>query len=131
MIGAFDLDRHSRTRNEQQSNNNNSLFLQEYRSHNLSYVVERFSQLLASLKSPNRYDYIIVDYASALDDIGLAAAILSPFVVVASEADDISFEAMDETLATRSPSPCPTRRTAITTSSSHSSPSTRTPTCGR
>jgi hypothetical protein len=45
-----------------------------------------------------RYDYIIVDCASAFDDIGLAAAILSPFVVVVSEADDISFEAMDETL---------------------------------
>lgn len=83
---------------EQQSNINNSLFLREYRSHNLSYVVERFSQLLANLKALDRYDYIIVDCASAFDDIGLAAAILSPFVVVASEADDISFEAMDETL---------------------------------
>jgi cellulose biosynthesis protein BcsQ len=83
---------------EQQSNINNSLFLREYRSHNLSYVVERFSQLLANLKGLDRYDYIIVDCASAFDDIGLAAAILSPFVVVASEADDISFEAMDETL---------------------------------
>jgi cellulose biosynthesis protein BcsQ len=83
---------------EQQSNINNSLILREYRSHNLSYVVERFSQLLASLKALGRYDYIIVDCASAFDDIGLAAAILSPFVVVASEADDISFEAMDETL---------------------------------
>ena len=83
---------------EQQSNINNSLFLREYRSHNLSYVVERFSQLLAKLKALGRYDYIIVDCASAFDDIGLAAAILSPFVVVASEADDISFEAMDETL---------------------------------
>ena len=83
---------------EQQSNINNSLFLREYRSHNLSYVVERFSQLLANLKALGRYDYIIIDCASAFDDIGLAAAILSPFVVVASEADDISFEAMDETL---------------------------------
>ena len=83
---------------EQQSHINNRLFLREYRSHNLSYVVERFSQLLANLKVLNRYDYIIVDCASAFDDIGLAAAILSPFVVVASKADDISFEAMDETL---------------------------------
>lgn len=83
---------------EQQSNINNSLFLREYRSHNLSYVVERFSQLLANLKALERYDYIIIDCASAFDDIGLAAAILAPFVVVASEVDDISFEAMDETL---------------------------------
>ncbi len=83
---------------EQQSNINNSLFLREYRSHNLSYVVERFSLLIGALKALNRYDYIIVDCASAFDDIGLAAAILSPFVVVVSEADDISFEAMDETL---------------------------------
>jgi len=83
---------------EQQSNVNNSLFLREYRSHNLSYVVERFSLLVGALKEMNRYDYIIVDCASAFDDIGLAAAILSPFVVVVSEADDISFEAMDETL---------------------------------
>ncbi len=83
---------------DQQSNINNSLFLREYRSQNLSYVVERFSQPLASVKALKRYNYIVVDCASAFDDIGLAAAILSPFVVVASEADDISFEAMDETL---------------------------------
>ena len=83
---------------EQQSSINNSLFLREYRSHNLSYVVERFSLIVGALKQLNRYDYIIVDCASAFDDIGLAAAILSPFVVVVSEADDISFEAMDETL---------------------------------
>ena len=83
---------------KQQSNINNSLFLHEYRSHNPSCVVEHFSQLLANLKALGQYDYIIVDCASAFDGIGLAAATLPPFVVVASETDDISFEAMDKTL---------------------------------
>ena len=69
---------------EQQPSISNSIFLRESRNHNLSSVVERFS--------------IILDCASAFDDVGLAASILSPFVVIVSEADDISFETMDDSL---------------------------------
>ena len=83
---------------EQQSSISSSIFLRERSGHNLSLVVERFSLLISAIKSLNHYDYIIVDCASAFDDIGLAASILSPFVVVVSETDDISFEAMDDTL---------------------------------
>jgi cellulose biosynthesis protein BcsQ len=83
---------------DQQSTISNNIFLRESQDHNLRKIVERFSRLIAAIKSLNRYDYIIVDCASAFDDIGLAASILSPFVVVTSEADDISFEAMDDTL---------------------------------
>ncbi|MDP6776688.1 MAG: ParA family protein [Candidatus Latescibacteria bacterium] len=83
---------------EQQSSISSSIFLRESGSHNLGSVVERFSMLLSAIKSLKRYDYIILDCASAFDDIGLAASILSPFVVVVSEADDISFEAMDDSL---------------------------------
>lgn len=83
---------------EQQSTLSTSIFLRESRSNNLSILVERFSMLLGAIKSLNRYDYIILDCASAFDDIGLSAAILSPFVVVVSEADDISFEAMDDSM---------------------------------
>ena len=83
---------------EQQSSISTSIFLRESSTHQLSSLVERFSSILATLKSLNRYDYIILDCASAFDDIGLVAAILSPFVVVVSEADDISFEAMDDSV---------------------------------
>ncbi len=83
---------------EQQSSISSSIFLRERSGHNLSLVVEAFSLLISAIKSLNHYDYIIVDCASAFDDIGLAASILSPFVVVVSETDDISFEAMDDTL---------------------------------
>lgn len=83
---------------EQQLSISTNIFLRESRSHNLSHIVERFSSLIAAIKSLNRYDYIIVDCASAFDDIGLAASILSPYVVIVSEADDISFESMDDTL---------------------------------
>jgi cellulose biosynthesis protein BcsQ len=83
---------------EQQISISTNIFLRESRSHNLSSVVERFSLLIAGIKSLKRYDYIIVDCASAFDDIGLSASILAPYVVIVSEADDISFESMDDTL---------------------------------
>ena len=83
---------------EQQPSISNSIFLRESRNHNLSSVVERFSIILSAIKSMNRYDYILLDCASAFDDVGLAASILSPFVMIVSEADDISFEAMDDSL---------------------------------
>ena len=83
---------------EQQSSISNSIFLKESRNHNLSLVVEGFSIILSTIKSLNRYDYIILDCALALDDVGLVASILSPFVVIISEADDISFEAKNDSL---------------------------------
>jgi cellulose biosynthesis protein BcsQ len=83
---------------EQQSSINNSIFMRESRNHNLSSVVEWFSIILSAIKSLDQHDYIIPDCASAFDDVGLAASILSPFVVIVSEADDISFEAMDDSL---------------------------------
>ena len=75
-----------------------SIYLRETRTSSLSAIVERFSKLIAGIKSLQAYDYVLVDCASAFDDIGLSASILSPFVVVVSEADDISFEAMDDSL---------------------------------
>ena len=83
---------------EQQSNISSSIYMRESRNLSLSTVLERFSRLISTIKALDRYDYILVDCASAFDDIGLAASIISPFVIVTSEADDISFEALDDSL---------------------------------
>ncbi|OGG46732.1 MAG: hypothetical protein A3F84_18095 [Candidatus Handelsmanbacteria bacterium RIFCSPLOWO2_12_FULL_64_10] len=83
---------------EQQSTLGTNIFLRENRRNNLSNVTHRLSALVGAIKSLNRYDYIIIDCAAASDDIGMAAAILAPFVVLVSEVDDVSFEALDDAL---------------------------------
>ena len=83
---------------EQQSTLGTNIFIRENRRNNLSNVTHRLSVLVGAVKSLNRYDYVIIDCAAASDDIGMAAAILAPFVVLVSEADDVSFEALDEAL---------------------------------
>ena len=83
---------------EQQSTLGTNIFIRENRRNNLSNVTHRLSVLIGAVKSLDRYDYIVIDCAAASDDIGMAAAILAPFVVLVSEADDVSFEALDEAL---------------------------------